>query len=133
MMEFPSEAHKEPNCNIETNKHWSIMARGGQSKNDITEIDDLFRLTTSDWVCNRKSQARTETILNNEWFNAGLKPATKVSVQGGSTQMAPVHVKRHVCWPCASHDTCASVFRYEAMMKTKDPAFTSLLDSVRCR
>ena len=53
------------------------MVRGGQSKNDSTEIDDLFRLTTSDWVSNQKSQARRETILNNEWVNAGLKPATK--------------------------------------------------------
>jgi len=25
------------------------MVRGAQSKNDSTEIDDLFRLTTSDW------------------------------------------------------------------------------------
>ncbi|KAL0054938.1 hypothetical protein WJX82_004796 [Trebouxia sp. C0006] len=83
------------------------MVRGAQSKNDSTEIDDLFRLTTSDWVSNQKSKDRREIILNNEWSKAGLQSATKDQYR--------VALRK---WR-----------RYEAMMKSKDQAFTSLQDS----
>lgn len=105
------------------------MVRGAQSKNDSTEIDDLFRLTTSDWVSNQKSQDRRETILNNEWFNAGLKPATK-----DQYRVAPRKWRRYTLQDISvghAHQMTLVLpaFRYEAMMKTKDQAFTSLQDS----
>jgi len=52
------------------------MVRGGQSKNDNGEIDRLFWLVTSDWVCNKESEDLRVIIINNEWFSCGLKPAT---------------------------------------------------------
>ena len=54
----------------------SIMVRGGQSKNDNAEIDRLFRLVTPNWVCNKESEDLRAIIINNEWFNCGLQPAT---------------------------------------------------------
>ena len=105
------------------------MVRGAQSKNDSTEIDDLFRLTTSDWVSNEKSQDRRETILNNEWFNAGLKPATK-----DQHRVALRKWRRYTLQDISVGHThqmtlVLHAFGYEAMMKTKDQAFTSLQDS----
>ncbi len=52
------------------------MVRGGQSKNDNAEIDRLFRLVTPNWVGNKESEDLRAIIINNEWFNCGLKPAT---------------------------------------------------------
>lgn len=52
------------------------MVRAGQSKNDDAEIDRLFRFVTSDWVSNKDSEDLRVMIINNEWFNCGLKPAT---------------------------------------------------------
>ena len=48
------------------------MVRGGQSKNDSVDIDNLFQLTTSAWVSDSHSEKRKETIFNNVW-KAGLK------------------------------------------------------------
>ena len=52
------------------------MVRGGQSKNVNAEIDRLFRLVTSDWVCDKESEDLRVIIINKEWFNCGLNPAT---------------------------------------------------------
>ena len=52
------------------------MVRGGQSKNDNAQIDNLFRLTSPDWVSDNQSEELRKTILNNEWQNSGLKPTT---------------------------------------------------------
>ncbi len=48
------------------------MVRGGQSKNDTVDIDNLFQLTTSAWVSDSRSEQRKETIFKNVW-KAGLK------------------------------------------------------------
>ena len=34
----------------------TLMVRGGHSKNDNAEIDNLFRLTSPDWVSNKASE-----------------------------------------------------------------------------
>ncbi len=52
------------------------MVRGGQSKNDNAQIDNLFRLTSPDWVSNKASEDLRETIINNEWSKSGLQPTT---------------------------------------------------------
>ena len=52
------------------------MVRGGQSKNDNAQIDNLFGLTSPDWVSNNQSEELRKTILNNEWQNPGLQPTT---------------------------------------------------------
>ncbi len=52
------------------------MVRGGQSKNDNAQIDNLFRLTSPDWVSSEESEELRETIMNNEWSKSGLQPTT---------------------------------------------------------
>jgi len=52
------------------------MVRGGHSKNDNAQIDNLFRLTSPDWVSNKASEDLRETIINNEWSKSGLQPTT---------------------------------------------------------
>jgi len=54
----------------------TLMVRGGQSKNDNAQIDNLFRLTSPDWVSNKASEDLRETIINNEWSKSGLQPTT---------------------------------------------------------
>ena len=54
----------------------ALMVRGGQSKNDNAQIDNLFRLTSPDWVSDNQSEELRKTILNNEWQNSGLQPST---------------------------------------------------------
>jgi len=53
-----------------------LMVRGGQSKNDNAQIDNLFRLTSPDWVSSKESEELRETITNNEWAKSGLQPTT---------------------------------------------------------
>ncbi len=52
------------------------MVRGGQSKNDNAQIDNLFRLTSTDWVSSKESEELRETIINNEWSKSGLQSTT---------------------------------------------------------
>ena len=54
----------------------TLMVRGGQSKNDTAQIDNLFRLTSPDWVSSKESEELRETIINNEWSKSGLQPTT---------------------------------------------------------
>ena len=54
----------------------TLMVRGGQSKNDNAQIDNLFRLTSPDWVSSKKSEELRETIINNEWSKSGLQSTT---------------------------------------------------------
>ncbi len=54
----------------------TLMVRGGHSKNDNAQIDNLFRLTSPDWVSDRASEDLRETIINNEWSKSGLQPTT---------------------------------------------------------
>ncbi len=54
----------------------TLMVRGGQSKNDNAQIDNLFCLTSPDWVSSKKSEELRETILNNEWSKSGLQSTT---------------------------------------------------------
>ena len=61
----------------QTKQQVALMVRGGQSKNDNAQIDNLFRLTSPDWVSNKQSEELRKTILNNEWQNSGLQPTTK--------------------------------------------------------
>ncbi len=89
------------------------MVRGGQSKNDSAEIDNLFQLTASDWVSNEESEDDRETIFNNEWFGDGLEPKSKASYRVAlrkwlrySSELAQVNHFIH--WPCASDDIHAS-------------------------
>ena len=42
------------------------MVRGGESKSDTADIDNLFQLTTA-WVSDSQSEKRKETIFNNVW------------------------------------------------------------------
>ena len=53
------------------------MVRGGQSKNDNAHIENLFQLTSPDWVSNKETEELRKIILNNEWQNSGLQPTTK--------------------------------------------------------
>ncbi len=53
-----------------------LMVRGGQSKNDNAQIDNLFRLTSPDWVSSKESEELRETIINNEWSKPGLQSTT---------------------------------------------------------
>ena len=50
----------------------TLMVRGGQSKNDNAQLDNLFRLTSPDWVSSKESEELRETIINNEWSKSGL-------------------------------------------------------------
>ena len=52
------------------------MVRGGQSKNDNARIDNLFCLTSPDWVSSKESEELRETIINNEWSKSGLQSTT---------------------------------------------------------
>ena len=52
------------------------MVRGGQSKNDNAQIDNIFRLTLPDWVSSKESEELKETIINNEWSKSGLQSTT---------------------------------------------------------
>ena len=54
----------------------TLMVRGGQSKNDTAQIDNLFRLTSPDWVSSKESEELRETIINNEWSKSGLQSTT---------------------------------------------------------
>ena len=54
----------------------TLMVRGGHSTNDNAQIDNLFRLTSPDWVSNKASEDLRETIINNEWSKSGLQPTT---------------------------------------------------------
>ena len=54
----------------------TLMVRGGQSKNDNAQIDNLFRLTSPDWVSSKESEELRETIINNEWSKSGLQSTT---------------------------------------------------------
>ena len=54
----------------------TLMVRGGHSKNDNAQIDNLFRLTSAYWVSDRASEDLRETIINNEWSKSGLQPTT---------------------------------------------------------
>lgn len=124
-----AQAHKEATCNSETNKQQIIMVRGAQSKNDSTEIDDLFRLTTSDWVSNQKSKDRREIILNNEWSKAGLQSATKDQYRVALRKWRRYTLQDISVGHAHQMRLVLPAFRYEAMMKSKDQAFTSLQDS----
>ena len=68
------------------------MVRGGQSKNDSADVDNLFQLTTSAWVSDSQSEKRKETIFNNVW-KAGLKsksqaPYTVACASGFGTTLS---------------------------------------------
>ncbi len=65
----------------------TLMVRGGQSKNDNAQIDNLFRLTSPDWVSSKESEELRETIINNEWSSSGLQSTTGRAIQSGSTQV----------------------------------------------
>ena len=93
------------------------MVWGAQSKNDRTEIDDLFRLTTSDWVCNQKFQDRRDTILNNELFNACLKPATKDQYRGALRKWRQYTLYDTSVGHAHEMTLVLPAFRYEAMIK----------------
>jgi len=54
----------------------TLMVRGGHNKNDNAQIDNLFRLTSPDWVFDKASVDLRETIINNEWSKSGLQPTT---------------------------------------------------------
>ena len=54
----------------------NTMVRGGKSKNDNAQIENLFRLTSPDWVSDSQSEELRKTIINNEWQNSGLQPTT---------------------------------------------------------
>ena len=55
----------------------TLMVRGGHSKNDNAQTDNLFRLTSPDWVSSKESEELRETIINNEWSTSGLQSTTK--------------------------------------------------------
>ena len=57
-------------------KQQTTLMRGGQSKNDNAQIDNLFRLTSPDWVSSKESEELRETIINNEWSKSGLQSTT---------------------------------------------------------
>ncbi|KAL3163328.1 hypothetical protein ABBQ32_009718 [Trebouxia sp. C0010 RCD-2024] len=84
----------------------TLMVRGGQSKNDNAQIDNLFRLTSPDWVSSKESEELRETIINNEWSKSGLQSTT--------VEQYRVALRK---W-----------LKYEALMKEKDAPFTSLQD-----
>ena len=54
----------------------TLMLQGGQSKNNNAQIDNLFRLTSQDWVSSNESEELRETITNNEWSKSGLQSTT---------------------------------------------------------
>ena len=54
----------------------TLMVRGGQSKTDNAQIDNLFRLTSPNSVSSKESEELRETIINNEWSKSGLQSTT---------------------------------------------------------
>ena len=54
----------------------TLMVRGGQSKTDNAQIDNLFRLTSPNSVASKESEELRETIINNEWSKSGLQSTT---------------------------------------------------------
>ena len=52
------------------------MVRGGQSKSDNAQIDNLFCLTSLDWVSSKEPEELRETIINNELSKSGLQSTT---------------------------------------------------------
>ena len=77
--EFPSQpyiAGVTSKAKTATCTKVSNMVRGGQSKNDNAQIDNLFRLTSPDWDSDKESEELRTTIFNNEWQNSGLQFTT---------------------------------------------------------
>ena len=53
-------AHLPP----QTKQQVTLMVRGGQSKNGNAQIDNLFRLTSPDWVSDKESEQLREKPLS---------------------------------------------------------------------
>ncbi len=60
----------------QTKQQITLMVRGGQSKTDNAQIDNLFRLTSPNSVSSKESEELRETIINNEWSKSGLQSTT---------------------------------------------------------
>ena len=80
----------------------TLMVRGGHSKNDNAEIDNLFRLTSPDWVSNKASEDLRETIINNEWSKSGLQPTTVEQYRVALRKWLKYIVQRSIHFSCVS-------------------------------
>ena len=80
----------------------TLMVRGGQSKNDNAQIDNLFRLTSPDWVSNKASEDLRETIINNEWSKSGLQPTTVEQYRVALRKWLKYIVQRLIHLSCVS-------------------------------
>ena len=79
-----------------------LMVRGGQSKNDNAQIDNLFRLTSPDWVSSKESEELRETIINNEWSKSGLQPTTVEQYRVALRKWLKYIVQRSIHFSCVS-------------------------------
>ncbi len=79
-----------------------LMVRGGQSKNDNAQIDNLFRFTSPDWVSNKESEELTETIINIEWLKSGLQPTTVEQYRVALRKWLKYIVQRLIQFYCSS-------------------------------
>ncbi len=84
------------------------MVRGGQSKNDNAQTDNLFRLTSPDWVSNKASEDLRETIINNEWSKSGLQPTTVEQYRVALRKWLKYIVQRSIHFSCVSGHLASS-------------------------
>ena len=80
----------------------TLMVRGGQSKNDNAQIDNLFRLTSPDWVSSKESEELRETIINNEWSKSGLQSTTVEQYRVALRKWLKYIVQRSIHFSCVS-------------------------------
>ena len=94
----------------------SLMVRGGHSKSDNAQIDNLFRLTSPDWVSNRESEELRETIISNEWSKSGLQSTT--------VEQYRVALRKWLkyTFQCLIHFHCSS-----GQLGSQDPTWSFLL------
>jgi len=86
----------------------TLMVRGGHSKNDNAQIDNLFRLTSPDWVPNKASEDLRETIINNEWSKSGLQPTTVEQYRVALRKWLKYIVQRSIHFSCVSGHLASS-------------------------
>ena len=80
----------------------TLMVRGGQSKNDNAQIDNLFRLTSPDWVSSKESEELRETIINNEWSKSGLQSTTVEQYRVALCKWLKYTFQRSINFHCSS-------------------------------
>ena len=71
---------------------------------DNAQIDNLFRLTSPDWVSRKfeESEELRETIINNEWSKSGLQSTTVEQYRVALRKWLKYIVQRSIHFSCVS-------------------------------